>query len=159
MSNNHNNTCIHGFFLPHGVHRNQTNYIIEGTRWKNACCNNINVARPECGIDHKLLLCKFKVKLKWKKKANKLPLYDFEHIPKLFKKIRKCFEVMNLNVRESTELWNKIKEIVKDKCKKRPRIKKAYWMTEKIMEIVKKRREAKSKKDNNFRMELSKELQ
>lgn len=44
---------------------------------------------------HEVLICKFQIKLKWKKKAHKCPLYDLEFIPTILNKnTRNCFEFL-----------------------------------------------------------------
>lgn len=90
-----------------------------------------------------------------------MPQYDLEHIPTISKEnIRNCLEVLNLIDGEPEELWDDLKEIVKDECEKSllkmKKEKKANWMSEHIMEICKKRSEAKAKQDKNLRKEFNK---
>lgn len=63
-------------------------------------------------------MCKFQVKLKWKKKANQF-LKDLEDITSIFKQnISNYLEILNVSDGEPEELWNDMKEVVKYDCQK-----------------------------------------
>lgn len=70
----------------------------------------------DCGTDHKLLMCKFQVKLKWKKEANHLHYMILSICAPFQRKIRNHSEVLNFIDRESEELLDEFKDIVIDEC-------------------------------------------
>ena len=65
---------------PDGQHRNQTNYILCGQRWRSFV--QLAKTRPgaDCGSDHELLIAKFRLKLKKVGKSTRPFRYDLNEI-------------------------------------------------------------------------------
>ena len=55
---------------PDGQHRNQIDYILCSQRWRSSIQSAKTRPGPDCGSDHKLLIAKFRLKLK---KVGKTP--------------------------------------------------------------------------------------
>ena len=49
---------------PGGQHRNQTDYILCSQRWRSSIQSAKTRPRADCGSDHKLLIAKFRLRLK-----------------------------------------------------------------------------------------------
>ena len=62
---------------PDGQHRNQIDYILCSQRWR----NSIQSAKTRSGSDHKLLISKFRLKLKKVRKTTRPFRYDLNQIP------------------------------------------------------------------------------
>ena len=66
---------------PDGQHRNQIDYILCSQRWRSSI--QLAKTRPgaDCGSDHKLLIAKFRLKLKKVGKTTRPFRYDLNQIP------------------------------------------------------------------------------
>ena len=49
---------------PHGQHQNQIDYILWNQRWRSSIQSAKTKPGADCGLDHKLLIAKFRLKLK-----------------------------------------------------------------------------------------------
>ena len=83
----------------------------------------------DCGLDHELLIAKFRLKLKKVGKTTRPFRYDLNQIPYDYTvEVRSRFKALDLIDRVPDELWNDIRDIVqetgiktipkKKKCKK-----------------------------------------
>ena len=107
----------------------------------------------DCGSDHELLIPKFRLKLKKVGKTNRPFRYDLKQIPYDYTmKVRNRFKVLDMIDRVPDELWMEVHDIVQEtgiktipmenKCKK------AEWLYGEALQIAVKRREVKSKGEN-----------
>ena len=61
---------------PDGQHRNQINYILFSQRWIHSIQSTKTRCGADCGLDHELLITKFRLKLKKVGKTTKPLRYD-----------------------------------------------------------------------------------
>ena len=99
---------------------------------------------------HKLLIAKFRLKLKKVGKTTRPLRYDLCQIPYDYTvKVRNRFKGLDLIDRVPDELWNEVSDIVQETgiktIPKKKKCKKAKWMYEEALQIAVKRREAKAK--------------
>ena len=64
--------------LPDGQYHNQIDYILCSQRWRSSIQSAKTRPGADCGSDHKLLIAKFRLKLK---KVGKTIRYDLNKIP------------------------------------------------------------------------------
>ena len=102
------------------------------------------------GSDHELLSTKFR--LKWKKvgKTTRPFRYDLNQIPyDYIMEVRNRFKVLDLIDRVPDELWTEVCDIVQETRIKtipqKKKCKKAKWPSEEALQIAVKRREVKSR--------------
>ena len=101
------------------------------------------------GSDHKLLIAKFRLKLK-KGKTTRPFRYDLHQIPYDYTaEVRNKFKGLDLIDRVPDELWTEVCDIVQETgiktIPKKKKCRKAKWLSEEALEIAVKRREVKSK--------------
>ena len=108
--------------------------------------------RPEadCGSDHKLLIAKFRLKLKKVGKTTRPFRYDLNQIPNNYTvEVRNRFKGLDLINKVFDELWTEVHDIVQETgsktIPKTKKYKKAKWLSEEALQVAVKRREAKSK--------------
>ena len=104
----------------------------------------------DCGSDHELLIAKFRLKLKKGGKTTRPFRYDLHQIPYDYTvEVRNRFKGLDLIDRVHDELWTEVCDIVQETGIKtipmEKKCKKAKWQSEEVLQIVVKRREAKSK--------------
>ena len=101
----------------------------------------------DCGSDHELLIAKFRLKLKKVGKINRPFRYDVNQIPYDYRKeVRNRYKGLDLIDRVPDELWMEIvQEAVVKTTPKKKKCKKAKWLSEEVLQIAEKRREAKGK--------------
>ena len=91
----------------------------------------------DCGTDHNVLIADVKIKLKRIKRAKQTPTYDLENIGLEFAiGVKNRFDGLQLAGREPEELWNDIRDTMKETADK------------KAVKIVDERREVRSKGDD-----------
>ena len=76
-----NKRRLYTWTLANGQYQNETDYILCSQRWR-SCMQSAKI-RPgdDCGSDHKLLIAKFRLKLKKVGKINRSVGYDWDQIP------------------------------------------------------------------------------
>ena len=104
----------------------------------------------DCGLDHELLIAKFRLKLKKAGKTNRPFRYDLNQIPYDYTvEVRNRFKGLDLIDRLSDELWMEVCDIVQETGIKtipmEKKCKKAKWLCGEALQIAVKRREVKSK--------------
>ena len=104
----------------------------------------------DCGLDHELLIAKFRLKLKKAGKTTRPFRYDLNQIPYDYTvEVRKRFKGLDLIDRVPDKLWTEVLDILQEavtkKIPKKKKCKKAKWLSEEALQIGEKRREAKSK--------------
>ncbi|XP_064139950.1 craniofacial development protein 2-like [Loxodonta africana] len=135
---------------PDGTHRNQIDYICGKRRWKSSISSVRTKPGTDGGIDHQLLMCKFKLKLKKIRASPREPKYDLEYIPPEFRDdLKNRFDILNTSDRRPDELWNDIKDIIheesKRSLKRQERKKRPRRMSEETLKLALKCRAAKAK--------------
>ena len=104
----------------------------------------------DCGLDHELLIAKFRLKLKRVGKTTRPFRYDLSQIPYYYTvEVTNRFKGLDL-MWVPEELWVEVPDIVQEAViktiPKRKKCKKAKWLSEEALEIAEKRREAKGKR-------------
>jgi len=114
----------------------------------------VNKIRPgaDCGPDHELLIAKFRLKLKKVGKTTRLFRYDLNQIPYDYTvEVRNRLKGLDLMDRVPDELRNEVRDIVQETGIKtipmEKKCKKAKWLSEEALQIAVKRREVKSKRE------------
>ena len=114
---NQPNRRLYTWTSPGGTYRNQIDYIIGRKRWKSSIVTVKTWPGADCGTDHELLMCKFRMKLKKNNQPMLLPRYDLENIPATFKDhVKNRFDALNW-IRQGTR--GTVEEILNDESKKR----------------------------------------
>ena len=118
----------------------------------------------DCGLDHKLLIAKFRLKLKKVEKTPRPFRYDLNQIPHGYTvEVRNRFKGLDLIDRMPEELWTEFCDTVQEKEIKiipmEKKCKKAKWLSQEALQIAVKRREAKSKGEKEKHTHLNAEFQ
>ena len=108
----------------------------------------------DCGSDHDLLIDKFRPKLKTVEKTTRPFSYDLNQIPYDYTvEVRNRFKGLDLIDRVPDELWTEVHDIVQETGIKtipmEKKCKKAKWLSGEALQIAAKRREVKSKGEND----------
>ena len=109
--------------------RNQIDYILCSQRWRSSIQSAKTRPGADCGLDHELLISKFKLKLKKVRKTIRPFRYDLNQIPYDYRvEVRNSFKGLDLIDRVPDELWMEVCDIVQEtgiktipmekKCKK-----------------------------------------
>ena len=144
---------LHTWRSPDQTTRNQIDYIICKTRWRNSVRRVTTLPGPDCGTDHNLLIADVKIKLTRIKRAKQTPKYGVENIGLEFAvEVKNRFYGLQLAGREPEELWNNIRGIVKETADKSvPKAKRkkvTKWISDKAVEIADKWRYVRSNGDD-----------
>ena len=104
----------------------------------------------DCGSDHELLIAKFRLKLKKVGKTTRPFRCDLNQILYDYTvEVRNRFKGLDLIDRVPDELWTEVHGIVQETgintIPMEKKHKKAKWLSEEVLQIAVKRREAKSK--------------
>ena len=118
----------------------------------------------DCGSDHKLLIARFRLKLKKVGKTTRPFRYDLYQIPYDYTvDVRNRFKGLDLIDRVPEELWTEVRDIIQEAriktIPKEKKCKKAKWLSEEALQIAGKRREAKSKGEKERYIHLNAEFQ
>ena len=118
----------------------------------------------DCGLDHELLIAKFRLKLKKAGKTNRPFRYDLNQIPDDYTvDVRNRFKGRDPIDRVLDELWNEVRDIVQETGIKtvpmEKKCKKAKWLSGEALQIAVKRRQAKSKGEKERYKNLNVEFQ
>ena len=122
---------------PDGQHRNQIDYILCSQRWRSSIQSAKSRPGANCGLDHELLIAKFRLKLKKVEKTTRPFRYDLNQIPYDYKvEVENRFKGLDLKDRVPDELWMNIHDTEqetgiktipkKEKCKKAKGLRKPY---------------------------------
>ena len=126
------------------------------------------VSKPRLGTDsgsgNKLLLAKFRLKLKKVGKTTRAFRYDLNQIPYDYTvEVRNRFKGLDLIDRVPDELWAEVHDIVQETGSKtipmEKKCKKAKWLSGEALQIAVKRREVKSKGEKERYKHLNAEFQ
>ena len=135
---------------PNSQWENQIDYILCSRRWRSSV--QLAKTRPgaDCGSDHKLLIEKFRLKLKKAGKTagtarDNLNQTTYEYTVEVTNR----FKGLHLVNRVPEELWIEVRNIIQEAANKtipkKKKSKKANWLSEEALQIAEERREAKSK--------------
>ena len=108
------------------------------------------ISGADCGLDHELLIAKFRLKLKKVEKITRPFRYDLNQILYDYTmEVRNKFKGLDLIDRVPDELWMEVHDTVQETgnktIPKNKKCKKAKWLSEKALQIAVKRKEEKSK--------------
>ena len=114
---------------PDGQHQNHIDYILCSQRWRSSTPSAKTRPGANCGPDHKLLIAKFRLKLKKVGKTTRPFRYDVNQIFYDYTvEVRNRFKGLDLIDRVPDELWKEVCDIVQEtgiktipmekKCKK-----------------------------------------
>ena len=114
--------------------------------------------------DHKLLIAKFRLKLKKVGKTTRPFRYDLSHISYDYTvEVRNRFRGLDMIDRVPEELWMEVRDIVQETGIKtipiEKKCKKTKWLSGEALQIAVKRREAKSKREKEGNTHLNAEFQ
>ena len=133
-------------------------------RWKSAIPSAKTRPGADCGSDHELFIAKFRFKLKKVGKVTRLFRYDLNQIPYYYTvEMTNRFKGLDLIDRVPEELWMEVCDIVQEAVIKtiprKKKCKKAKWLSEEVLQIAEKRREAKRKREKERYTHLNAEFQ
>ena len=138
---------------PDGQHQSQIDYILCSQRWRSSIQSAKTRLGADCGSDNDLLIAKFRDKLKKVRKTTRPFRYDLNQIPYDYTvEVRNRCKGIDLIDRVTDELWMEVHDIVQEAgiktIPKKKKCKKEKWLSEEALQIAVKRREAKSKGEN-----------
>ena len=115
-------------------------------------CYTVSKTRPgaDCGSDQELLIAKLRLKLRKAGKTTRTFRYDLNQITNDYSvEVRNRFKGLDMIDRVPDELWSEVQDIVQETGIKiipmEKKCKKGKWLPGEALQIVVKRREAKSK--------------
>ncbi|CAH2277185.1 Hypothetical predicted protein [Pelobates cultripes] len=149
---------------PDGQYRNQIDYILCSQRWRNSIQSAKTRPGADCGSDHELLIAKFRIKLKKRRKTISPIRYDINNIPCEYAvEVKNSFEGLDMDDRMPEELWTKVCNIIQETARKnihkRKKSKKANWLSDEAVKIAQERRKAKGSADRKKTVQLNAEFQ
>ena len=149
---------------PNGQHRNQIDYILCIQRWRSSVQSAKTRPGADCGSDHELLIVKFRLKLKKVGKTTRPFRYDLNQIPyDYIVEMRNRFKGLGLIDGAPDEVWTAGCDIVQETGIKtipmEKECKKAKWLSEEVLQIAMKKREAKGKGEKERYTHLNAEFQ
>ena len=101
--------------LPDGQHRNQIDYILCSQRWKSSIQSAKRNTEADCGSGHKILIAKFRLKLKKVGKTIRPFRYDLNQIPYNYTvEVTNRFKGLDLIDTVPEELWTEVRNIVQE---------------------------------------------
>ena len=143
---------------------NQTDYIFCSQRWRSSIESAKTRPGADCGSDHELLIAKCRLKLKKVGKTTRPFKYDLNQIPYNYTvEMRNRFKGLDLIDRVPDELSTEVCDLVQETgiktIPKKKKCKKAKWLSEEVLQIAVKRREAKNKGEKERYSHLNAEFQ
>ena len=123
---------------PDGQHQNQIDCILCSQRWRSSIQSAKTRPGTDCGLNHELLIAKFRLKLKKVGKTARPFRYDLNQIPYDYTvEVRNRFKGLDLIERVSDELWNEVRDIVQETRIKtismEKKCRKAKWLSEEAL--------------------------
>ena len=110
-----------------------------------------------------LLIAKLRLKVKKVEKTTRPFRYDLNQIPYDYTvEVRNTFKGLHLTDRVPDELWTEVHDIVQETgiktIPKKKKCKKAKWLSEEVLQIAVRKREAKSKEEKERYTHLNAEF-
>ena len=100
---------------PDGEYRNQIDYILCSQRLRSSIQSAKIRLGADCGLDHELLITKFRLKLKKVRKTTRSFRYDLNKIPyDYIVKVTNRFKGLYLIYRVPEELWMEVPDVVQE---------------------------------------------
>ena len=100
---------------PDGQYLNQIDYILCSQRWRSSIQSAKTKPQADCGLDHDLLIGKFRLKLKKVGKTTRPFRYDLNQIPYDYTvEVRNRFKGLDLIDRVPEELWPEVCDIIQE---------------------------------------------
>ena len=129
---------------PDAQYRNQIDYILCSQRLRSSIQSAKIRLGADCGLDHELLITKFRLKLKKVRKTTRSFRYDLNKIPyDYIVKVTNRFKGLDLTDGVPEELWTKVHDIVWEAgintILKKKKGKKAKWLSEEALQITERR--------------------
>ena len=148
---------------PDGQYQNQIDFILCSQRWTSSIQSAETRLEADCGLDHELLIAKFRLKLKKVEKTTRPFRYDLNQIPyDYIVEVRNAFKGLDRIDRVPDELWNEVRDIVQETgiktIPKEKKCKKAKWLTKEALQIAEKRREGKGRGEKERYIHLNAEF-
>ena len=141
-------------------------YILCSQRWRSSIQSAKTRLGADYGLDHELLIAKFRLKLKKVEKTTRPFRYDLNQIPNSTAytvEVRNRFKGLDLIDRVADELWTEVHDIVQEigikTIPKKKKCKNGKWLSEEALQIAMKRKEAKSKGEKEKYTHLNAEFQ
>ena len=118
---------------PDGEYQNQTDYILCSQRWRSSIQSAKTRLEADCGLDHELLIAKFRLKLKKVGKTTRPFRDDLNQVPYNYTvEVTNRFKGLDLIDRVPDELWTEVHNIVQEAVIKtipeKKKCKKAKWL-------------------------------
>ena len=137
----------------------KSDYILCSQRWRSTIQSAKTRPGAHCGSDHKLLIAKFRLKLKKLGKTTRPFRYDLNQIPYDYTvEVRNIFKGLDLIDRVPDERWMEVRDIVQETGIKTIPVEKkcqeAKWLSEEALQIAEKRRELKKAKEKRKDMSI-----
>ena len=105
---------------PDKITRNQIDYIVCNTRWKSSIKRVTTLPVADCGTDYNFLIVDIKIELKQIQRSKQTPIYEVEKIGLDYGvEIKNRFNELTIKDREPEELWNHIRNILKETAYKK----------------------------------------
>ena len=119
---------------PDGQYQNQIDYILCSQRWRTSIQSTKTRPGADCGVDHELLIAKFRLKLKKLGKTTRPFRYDLNQILCDYTvEVTNRFKGLNLIDGVLEELWIEVHGIVQETViktiAKKNKCKKAKWLS------------------------------
>ena len=100
---------------PDGQQRNQIDSILCSQRWRSSIQSAKTRPGADCGSNHKLLIAKFRLKLKKVGKTARTFRYDLNQIPHNYTvEVKNRLKGLDLIDRVPDELWTEVCDIVQE---------------------------------------------
>ena len=132
------------------VKPNQIDHILSSQRWRSSIQSAKTRPGADCGLDHELLIAKFRLKVKKLGKTTRPFRYDLKQIPYICRvEVRNRFKGSDLIGRMPEELRMGLPDIVQEAVMKtiptKKKCKQAKGLSEEVLQIPEKR-EVKGKR-------------
>ena len=99
-----NKRRLYTWTSPDGQYQNQIDYILCSQRWRSSIHSTKTRPGADCGSDHKLLIAKFRLKLKEVGETTRPFRYDLNQIPYYTMEVRNRFKGLSRIDRVPDEL-------------------------------------------------------
>ena len=142
---------LHTWSSTDGQYQNQIDYSLCSRRWRSSIWSAKPRPGTDCGSDHELLIAKFRLKLKKVRENTTLFRYNEKQVPFDYTvKVTNRFKGLDLIECLKNYKWRFVILYRRWWSRPSPRkrnAEKAKWLSKEALQIAKKRREAKSKRE------------
>ena len=133
----------------------KSNSILCSWRWRSSIQSAEKRLGYGCGSDHKLVIAKFRLKLRKVGKTTRPFRYDLNQIPYDYTvEMRNRFKGLDLIDRVPEELWMEVCKIVQEVViktnPKKKKCRKAKWLSDEALQIAEKRRSERQRRKGNI---------